>query len=102
MTSISFFDTFVRELQGKNEVEEEGEAISALELQGKNDVDEEGEGNTSISDMPEGVNGVPESAKCHAPSGRRMAMRMSEPGVCSVGWTKLVSKSQERGGRRRW
>lgn len=43
-----------------------------------------GEGTTSISDTPEGVNGVRESAKCHAPSGRRIAMRMSCPGVCAA------------------
>ena len=88
-------------------MEEEGEAISALELQGKNDVDEEGEGSTSISDTPEGVNGVLESAKCHAPSGRRMAIRMSEPGVCSAlrvsgGWgegKRGGGKEKEKGGK---
>ena len=42
-----------------------------------------GDGVTSISDTPMGVKGVRESVKCHAPSGRRMAMRMSSPGLCS-------------------
>ena len=42
-----------------------------------------GDGMTSISDTPAGVKGVRESVKCHAPSGRRMAMRMSSPGLCS-------------------
>lgn len=63
-------------------MEEEGEGISAREPQGRYDVDEEGEGRTSMSDTPEGVKGVLESVKCHAPSGRRTAIRMSEPGVC--------------------
>ena len=47
-----------------------------------------GDGVTSISDTPTGVKGVRESVKCHAPSGRRMAMRMSSPGLCSEIQTK--------------
>ena len=43
-----------------------------------------GDGATSISDTPTGVKGVRESVKCHAPSGRRIAMRMSSPGLCSA------------------
>jgi len=44
-------------------------------------VEDTGEGTTSISLTPAGVNGVRESVKCHAPSGRRIAMRMSSPGL---------------------
>jgi len=46
--------------------------------------DDIGEGVTSISLTPTGVNGVRESAKCQAPSGRRTAIRMSSPGLCSI------------------
>lgn len=44
--------------------------------------DDIGEGITSRSVTPAGVKGVRESAKCQAPSGRRIAMRMSSPGLC--------------------
>jgi hypothetical protein len=51
------------------------------------------------------VNGVLESAKCHAPSGRLMAMRMSEPGVRSVCWWLAEVGGRERkreGGKGKW
>ena len=55
------------------------------------DLEDMGDGVTSISDTPEGVKGVRESVKCHAPSGRRMAIRMSSPGLCSESQTKNKS-----------
>jgi hypothetical protein len=55
------------------------------------DLEDMGDGVTSISDTPAGVKGVRESVKCHAPSGRRMAMRMSSPGLCSENQKKKIS-----------
>ena len=44
----------------------------------------EGMGVFSRSETPTGRKGVRESVKCHAPSGRRWAIRMSLPGWWSV------------------
>lgn len=60
------------------------ERYRELEWESKltDDLEDMGDGATSISDTPAGVKGVRESVKCHAPSGRRIAMRMSSPGLC--------------------
>lgn len=59
LDSCSFF--FVRKDEAKDAVEDQGE---------------------SMSEVPDGVNGARGSENCHAPSGRRIAMRMPDPGVC--------------------
>jgi hypothetical protein len=47
--------------------------------------------------IPEGVKGVRASVKCQAPSGRRIAIRISSPGVCSIRtyWSHRQNKKED-------
>lgn len=48
--------------------------------------EDEGDGMNSSSDIPDGVKGALGSWKSHTPSGRRDAIRIFAPGVCTDTW----------------
>ena len=63
-------------LEGNHEVEQKESKLAV-------DLVDMGDGVMSISDMLVDVKGVQELVKCHALSGRQMAIRTSSPGLCS-------------------
>lgn len=57
--------------------------------------EDEGDGANSSSDTPDGVKGALGSWKSHTPSGRRDAMRMFAPGVCTINHNGMVRETLE-------
>lgn len=50
---------------------------------------------TSISETPEGVEDSRGSENCHTPSCLRVAIRIFEPGICSISNPKFSCKAYD-------